>query len=75
MQLLPLPHSAADCLQTYIRSTEGKAAVASIEAASKKQYPQYWEELEGIVDGSGIPRELVSQSLHTGVQNRVLRLS
>jgi len=35
------------------------AAVAQLEAASKERYPQYWEELEGIVEGSGLPRELV----------------
>ena len=47
-------------LQAYTKSEEGKAAVAQLVNTSADAYPQYWQELEGIAEGSGLPKELVS---------------
>lgn len=56
-------------LQAYLGTPEGKLAFQQLVNASATSYPQYWAELEGIVEGSGIPRELVclpsARSRHT----------
>ena len=47
-------------MQAYTKSEEGEAAVAQLVNTSADAYPQYWQELEGIAEGSGLPKELVS---------------
>ena len=49
-------------MQEFIATPEGRSANASLVKATARKFPQYWEELEGIIEGSGVPRELVGYS-------------
>lgn len=66
-------------LQEYISSPDGKANRDSLVQATKAQFPQYWEELLGIAEGSGIPEDLVhlhpvTKEAHTACQLNLTRL-
>lgn len=51
---------ADSALQAFTSTEEGDAAYKSLVNASATRYPQYWEEIEGIIEGSEIPGKLVS---------------
>lgn len=46
-------------LQSYVSTTEGKEALGQLANASQARFPQYWEEIEGIAEGSNVPRTMV----------------
>lgn len=54
---------------------EGIKATENLIKASATRYPQYWEEIEGIIAGSRAPRLLVKTILRLQSLVRIVSLS